>query len=310
VRYARTRRGCKTVRCKQKKKMKPTIILLNLFLLITITIHGQSRYQKECTDLVKITFNQELIEVSKIENQITKLNSAIKYSSENNLNECNCADSVWIAKINDKRNFHPCRHCSFDTTGYLRNLISIVDSLILDKEFSTNILNTKRDSFNYVVKRFYLKKERREKDKNEFMNFYHCIDPEVIFLKKQSKFLYPVYLDFFDDKNKDYDLRDILLSSTFTFDNKLEEEILNRIISIEDKRFYYRMIGILSGIGGQKSIEYFCNQLSNSTYDEKDLNLLINSSYMIIRRTKENTFRQKFENILRNRKMEDYIRKD
>ena len=288
--------------------MKTRIILLNLFLL-SITIYGQSHYQKECADLVKITFNQKLIEVSKIENQISELNSAIKYSSENNLNECNCADSVWIAKINDTRNFHPCRHCSFDTTSYLRNLISRVDSLILDKEFSNYNLNTKRDSFNYVVKRFYLKKERREKDEKEFMNFYHCIDPEVLFLKSQSKFLYPVYLDFFDDKNKDYDLRDILLSSTFAFDEKLEEEILNRIISIEDKRFYYRMIGILSGIGGQKSIEYFCKVLSNSTYDEKDLNLLINSSYIIIRRTKENTYRQKFENVLRNRKMENYIRK-
>ena len=262
--------------------MKPLLITL---IFSPLLIFGQYDYKNECSKLIELAYYQEL-KIDKIENQFTILGETI---DKNNIQTCNCADSIWIELRRDKRNFPRWTHSiKLDTSSYLHHLVIRVDSLILNREFKDLSFTSNVDSFNYVINRVLTKRLRSRKSKPEIEKFFHCIDPESIYLKKNRLDLLSNYLVVFDDKKQDLYIRDLILNSLFYSNNCVEDEILKRIDKVEEWRFFYRMVGILRTSGGMESINYF-NSIIPKIKEEDKVKAIVTAVYTILKNILEIT---------------------
>lgn len=282
-------------------------ILLTIFFIFTH--NKQTGYENLCIKIKEMSFSNQFNH-QKIELKVKKLISIMGSLTREEFESCNCADTMWIALLHDKRNFYSYTHSiKLDTHSYLRELPSRIDIENLNQEFRFAHLYTLHDSLNYVLSRLKKKEDKRNISEYNWQNFYHCIEAEVQFLNENKYKLKEYYFRIFDDTSYTKDIRDIVLASFFNSDEAIEFEILNRIGNYKDQNFFYRMLGILSTSGTEKSVNYLVKSLKENKYNLNDKKIILQVIYELIDRKKiQKESRINFEKYLRETQLDTLSR--
>lgn len=300
-----------------KQKMMRSIGFLNILLIVSSFIFGstisfsQSDYERSCNELIQAGYF-EPFDFDNVELKLNEVFSSIKESSTAELENCNCADSVWIVHLTDSRTFERYTHSTKRDTGFfIRNLSTQLDAKILEKEFDLNKIVTSVDSFQYVLKRLALKSERRNNPEYNWMNFYHCVDAENIFLKEYKYKLKDQYFEIFDNEQADEEIRDLIITAYFYSESSIEDEILSRIDSYINERYFYRMLGILRTSGTDKSVDHLLVILEENDFEINEVKSILQSIYGISDRIKiKKKTETRFDNYLSNSGLDSLTRYD
>ena len=90
-----------------------------------------------------------------------------------------------------------------------------------------------------------------------------------------------------------------MLLAFFNSDERIEDDILNRIKKHKNDRHFYRMIGILRTSGSEKSVNYFIDLLQANEFDSEKTKIILQIVQNIVNTKKiKRKTRRKFENYL------------
>ena len=261
---------------------KVTLILSIIYFSWIQSILCQDKLVQSCKELKNVSFNENY-DYHKIQKAIIEFRQILLQSSKDSYYKCNCADTLWVALLNDPMPLTSCTHCKLgENRGeYLRYLVTLIDEYNLEYEFSISNLCSTMDSFNYVIQKINYKTKKRELSKYNWTTFYHCIDAESKFLRENRLQLAKIYLQYFDDTmNPEYN-RDIMLRSLFESDQFVEAEIIKRMSNKDNDKFFYGMLGILRTSGSENSIKYLTNHLQTHKLKLKETELILSAIYEI-----------------------------
>lgn len=286
-----------------------TFILLSIFWIGQLT--GQSEYEKLCAKVKIASFYKEF-DHKVIEKKSNELIAKMGTMSEIEFRSCNCADTLWVSLLKDRRRFISYTHSiELDTNSYLRMLSSRFDIENLSQEFRFANLKTLQDSLNFVLNRMKQKDEKRNNPKHNWQNFYHCIEAEAEFLENKKYELKETYLKIFDDTTNYEELRDRVLSSFFNSDEIIENEILKRIDDYTGQRYFYRMLGILRTSGTEKSVNHLIDMMKVNDFNLNVQKSILQTIYGITDREKmRRKYRKKLENYLKETQLDTLTRYD
>ncbi|MBL7824113.1 MAG: hypothetical protein JNK69_11965 [Saprospiraceae bacterium] len=270
----------------------------------------QDKLVKACKELKKVSFFENY-DYKKIQKTTKEFYLILLQSPKESYNKCNCADTLWLALLNDPRPLTSCTHCELGENrgDYLRYLVLLIDEYNLEVEFSIQCLPTLLDSFNYVIQRVEIKNIKRETSKDSWRTFYHCIEAETNFLKEKSQFLFKTYLKYFDDTTNNEYNRDLMLCSLFDSKQFIEEEIIKRMSKEDNYKFFYRMLGILTTSGSNKSIKYLSNHLKTHKLELKETELILRAIYEIKSNKRiDEPIWTSFKNFLKDSKLDSLVK--
>ena len=289
------------------------ISLLILFLTVALLpiASSQSKYEIACWQLDKAAFQDSFV-ISKVDLCLDQLLTLMDTLSEEEIRVCNCADSIWISVLKDRRRFiSKTDSQEMDTNGYLRKLPIRLDVSNLKQEFRLQNLATLQDSLSYIISRLAYKDKRRNTPENNWQNFYHCLEAEMQFFDEYKYRLEDTYFQIFDDTSKSYELRDMILISFFHSNPSIEHEILSRIESYIGERYFYRMLGILSTSGTDESVYFLINMMQQHQFDLNTQKSILQTIYGITDRLKvKRKTRKHFEQFLEESELDSLSRYD
>lgn len=265
--------------------MRNELCVLIIFLGLAPAL-CQTGYEEACKQLVSASF-EEAFKHEDIESRYDEFLIELSSVNESELSSCNCADTVWIALLNDRRNFISYTHSlQLDTNSYLRELPTKIDVAHLQQEFKLSQLKTLKDSLELVLQRMALKDERRSYPANSWRNFYHCTEAETYFMRDNKYRLKDYYFRIIDDATRNEEIKMRVLSSFWGANSSVENAILSRIESYKNHRFFNIMLVILHTSGTERSIEPLIQMMQKNQFDTKTRNLILLVVYRILDRGK------------------------
>ena len=97
----------------------------------------QDKLVKACKELKKVSFFENY-DYKKIQKTTKEFYLILLQSPKESYNKCNCADTLWLALLNDPRPLTSCTHCELGENrgDYLRYLVLLIDEYNLEVEFS------------------------------------------------------------------------------------------------------------------------------------------------------------------------------
>lgn len=282
-----------------------------MIIVWTSPLAGQTQYEVACEALKRVSFYDEF-NYDVIASKSVELFTLMDSITENELKECNCADTLWIASLKDRRNFISYRHSvEIDTSTYLRMLSSKLDVANLKQEFRLREFKTLQDSFNYVLTRMKEKEDKRNTPKYNWQNFYHCIEAESYFLKNHRYDLTESYFKIFDDTINSPELRSQMLYAYFNSNESIEEAILSRIESYVAHRVFYLMLGVLGTSGTEKSIDFLIQMMRKNNFELNKQKVILQAIYGITDREKiSKSVTKRLKNYLEETELDKLTRYD
>jgi hypothetical protein len=278
---------------------KYIITLIIAISIIALIIRFQNSYSYKCKKLKSSAFN-EAFNPTIINEKFEELSLSLDNITQEEFNNCNCADIIWSELLKDKRHFSG--YFQYTTEGpswFLRDLPTRIERMNLKTEFRLNSIHTLQDSFTYVVNRFISKQNKR----CDYYNLYSCIEVESEFLRENRYRLQKEYFTYFDDTSHSVEIRDHILRSLFDSGKEIENEILKRISNYLQDDIFYRMLGILRTSGSDRSVQYLTMILENKVFNLKQKKLIIDAIIQIIERGKVNdSSKNRFNKLIKDSK--------
>lgn len=277
------------------------VLLLNL--LFATILHGQSDYQMACNTLKTVAFDRPF-HLDQIEAQLARIAKIAPTVSEDVLQRCNCADTLWTAAWYDRRRFvHTGTNAALDTTTYLRFLAGKIDSLQLNATFRQQHAANLQDSLHLVLQSIALKDAKKENPAFSTFQFYYFTGAEMAFLNANRERLRDQYFKIFDAPNTTDMLRDRILLTFFNSDASIETAILDRIVDYQKSKLFYRMLGILRTSGTNRSATFLLDMLKNTACSAQEKDSILQAIHgMKKRKQLTNKTQREFENYLADSK--------
>lgn len=100
-----------------------------------------------------------------------------------------------------------------------------------------------------------------------------------------------------------------MLCSLFDSKQFIEEEIIKRMSKEDNYKFFYRMLGILTTSGSNKSIKYLSNHLKTHKLELKETELILRAIYEIKSNKRiDEPIWTSFKNFLKDSKLDSLVK--
>lgn len=277
------------------------VLLLNL--LLATMLHGQSDYQAACQTLKTVAFDRPF-DLNQIEQQLTRMSRLLPALDKDAFTQCNCVDTLWKAAWYDHRRFaNAGDNASLDTTTYLRFLAGKIDSMQLNVAFRLNQATSLKDSLQYVLHSMAVKDAKKENPEYSLQQFYYFTEAEMAFLKTKRERLRGLLFKVFDDKSSSDVLRDRIILVFFNYDASIEQDILDRIVSYQKSKIFYRMLGVLRTSGTNTSATFLLDMVKHSACSAQEKDSILQAIHGIKKRKQlTNKTQREFEQYLADSK--------
>jgi len=257
--------------------MENTKQFILIILTVTSFIHckAQEKSLEELCSILSSSMYEEPFDYNRINSNLSQYQSELKYSTREEYEKCNCADSLWVLRHTHKYQYIKRTHSTIlDTIQFLNSMSHEIDKMNLNSELRFQKPKTLVDTFKIVIERLRIKQSKEK-------YIYNLITAEIDFLKTNKYSITDEYFKIIDNRKSDPEIVDDILVSLFNSNNQISNEIKSRIGKQQYEKHFYRMLGI---INTSSSNEFPRNEIDilkaiNYQIDEEKVNYIITSFY-------------------------------